>query len=96
MTTFALPFFLVSGLKPPLKMSFEKFSALSLLELSSPKQKRTASIMLVFPLPFGPVIAVKPLSNINVVFLPNVLKPFTSIFFMKGIQSGSFTFFNEE
>jgi len=68
-------------------MRLEKLDALSLLALNSPRQKRTASMMFVFPLPFGPVIAVNPLSNTNVVFFPKVLNPLTSIFFMYGMFS---------
>ncbi len=86
MTTLAAFAFSNEASGEPWKMSLPKFSALSLRELSSPNPNRTASIMFVLPLPFGPVMTVKPFSNRMEVGLPKVLKPLSSIFFRLGIS----------
>ena len=64
---------------PPLKISSDTFDALSERVDLGPRTKPIASPQFDFPLPFGPVMAVKPCSKGIVVLPPNDLKFSTSI-----------------
>src|SRR5437667_316246 len=59
---------------PPFQMRSVSLPARIAFELFGPRTNRMASAMLLFPEPFGPVIAVKPWRKGTVIFRPNDLK----------------------
>ena len=63
-------------------MKWDKFYARSSLALARPSAKRTLSIMLLFPDPFGPETVVNPLSKGISDLLANDLKLSISSCFM--------------
>jgi hypothetical protein len=63
-------------------MKMERFSALRVWDVESPRQKRMASIILDLPEPFGPLMVVKPLLNGIFVLLEKDLKFQSSMSFM--------------
>src|SRR3989338_5612563 len=62
----------------PLKMTSSMLEARRLFVDCSPKTQRTASAILLFPVPLGPTIAVTPGSKFKVVLSANDLKPMSS------------------
>ena len=71
----------LSGLRffEPLKIIFSIFAERNRELFCSPSTQRMASTILVFPHPFGPTIAVRPLSNLILVLCAKLLKPKSSI-----------------
>ena len=65
----------------PAKITSSILLPRSCFALCSPSTQRTASATLLFPLPFGPTIAVIPSWNLNTILFANDLNPCTSILF---------------
>ena len=86
--TLAKPFALRSVV--PLKITSSIFEQRSVLTDCSPNTQRIASLMLLFPLPFGPTTVVMPLSNVSTVFSGNVLKPCSSSDFNSTFSPATF------
>ena len=64
----------------PVKMMSSDFCPRNWRIFCSPMTQRTASEILLLPLPLGPTIAVMPLSKVKVVLSAKDLKPRSSIF----------------
>ncbi|MPN24811.1 hypothetical protein SDC9_172213 [bioreactor metagenome] len=64
----------------PLNMTSSILVPRSVRALCSPSTQRTASAMLLLPLPLGPMMLVIPGSKISSVFRANDLNPFNSSF----------------
>ncbi len=82
MVTWAYWGLLVASSLAPSKMSPERSRTLILLVPSSPKTNWTASMMLLFPLPLGPVITLKPESKLSFTVPLKDLKFRTTILLM--------------
>ncbi len=74
----------------PLKMMSSLLSPFRDLDLCPPRTHKRASTMLLFPVPFGPTIAVMPEWKMIFVFSGKDLKPWSSIFLMSMFSTAIF------